>query len=95
MDLYIYYRVRCEHAAELQSRVISMQTLLGKEYSLSPALKRKPDEKDTLHTWMEIYPNIPQNFDTILSNAVLQTGLAPLIEGERHIEYFLDISACA
>lgn len=95
MDLYIYYRVRCEHAADFQACAIKMQTILAKEYSLTMGLKRRPDAKDDRHTWMEVYQNVPENFDTILQHAVIHAGLTLLIDGERHLEYFLDLSACA
>jgi hypothetical protein len=72
-----------------------MQTNLAKDYSVLSELKRRPQEKDNRHTWMEVYRNIPENFDTILERAVIQAGLKTLIDGERHIEHFLDLSTCA
>jgi hypothetical protein len=95
MDLYIYYRVECSHAQELQNRVQHMQTNLIKQYSLIAELKRRPEENDGCHTWMEVYRNIPENFDRMLETAVMNAGVRLLIDGERHIEHFLDFSACA
>jgi hypothetical protein len=95
MDLYIYYRVPCERADELQKQVLNMQTKLAKEFSLITELKRRPEKRDECHTWMEVYRNIPENFDRIVQQAVTQAGLTTLINGERHLEHFLDLSACA
>jgi hypothetical protein len=95
MDLYIYYHVPCERADELQKQVLNMQTKLAKEFSLITELKRRPDKRDECHTWMEVYRNIPENFDTIVQQAVTQAGLTTLINGERHLEHFLDLSECA
>lgn len=95
MDLYIYYRVHSEHAAALQAKVSSMQQYLSREYGIVTALKRRPEEKENRQTWMEIYHAVPDGFDAILKHAIAQAGLAGLIDGQRHTEYFLDVSPCA
>lgn len=95
MDCYIYYLVPVNLASALQHRVLNMQTKLVKEFSLVGELKRSPKKRDECHTWMEVYRNVPENFDTILEQAVTQAGIKTLINGERHLERFLDLSACA
>lgn len=95
MDIYIYYTVRTGLADALSSRVLEMQANLGSKCGIVAALKRRPLEKDGRHTWMEIYLAVPDGFDTVLENAVAQSGLATLIDGERHAEYFMDASSCA
>jgi hypothetical protein len=95
MDLYVYYRVDCAQAQLLCERVTAMQADLARRCGVSVALKRRPNAKEGRHTWMETYLNIPDGFDAILSQAVTQSGLASLISGERHTEYFLDITTCA
>jgi hypothetical protein len=94
-ELYIYYRVRNENAAELQPRLLEMQRCLSREYGIVSALKRRPEEQDGRQTWMEIYQSLPADFDTILERAVQQAGVSALIDGQRHTEQFLDISSCA
>lgn len=89
-DLYIYYRVRDEHAARLAPRVRAMQAALG-----SGQLKRRPGASDGVQTWMEIYPDAPPGFDTALALAVRQAALPELIAGERHTEVFMDLDPCA
>jgi hypothetical protein len=95
MDCYIYYRVPCNRANELQEKVLNMQTKIAKKFNLITELKRRPENKGECHTWMEVYRNVPENFDTILQQAVTQAGIKTLINGERHLERFLDLSACA
>jgi hypothetical protein len=95
MDLYIYYRVRSEDAGALREHATAMQKSLSGEYGIVTGLKRRPEEKDGWQTWMEIYEAVPDNFEAILEQAVMQAGLAGFIEGERHTEHFLDVSTCA
>jgi hypothetical protein len=95
MDWYIYYLVSSNQADELQKLVLNMQTKLAREFGLMAELKRRPEEKNECHTWMEVYRNVPENFDRILQQAVTQAGIKTLINGERHLERFLDLSACA
>ncbi len=95
MDLYVYYRVDCALAQAVCERATAMQARLSQDCGVAAALKRRPDAKDGRHTWMETYHNIPDGFDAILAQAVSQSGLASLIDGERHTEFFLDITTCA
>ena len=94
-DLYIYYRVRSDDASKLQATVRALQQSLSREYGIATALKRRPEERQGLHTWMEIYLAVPDGFEARLGQAIDQAGLAALIEGERNMEYFLDCSTCA
>jgi hypothetical protein len=94
MDLYVYYRVRTERADELRAQAGAMQKSLVRDYGIVTALKRRPEEKDGMQTWMEVYQAIPDGFAAMLERAVAQAGLAALIDGPRHTEYFLYVSAC-
>lgn len=94
-DLYIYYRVRCENAQQLQALACAMQAGVARRYGIVTELKRRPGQKDGLHTWMEVYLDVPQDIEAVLEQAVAQAGLVPLIEGRRNTEYFLDYSLCA
>lgn len=95
MDLYIYYRVRSENAHALCAQVGSMQQCLAGEYGIVTGLKRRPEVKEGRQTWMEIYQGVPDDFSAALERAVAQAGLSPLIDGQRNIEIFLDVSSCA
>lgn len=94
-ELYVYYRVRSENALLLQARANAMQALLARTQGIAGFLKRRPDVKDGFHTWMEVYPAVPDGFAERLQSAVQEVGLPELIEGGRHLELFEDRSTCA
>jgi hypothetical protein len=89
-DLYVYYRVRVERATQLQAQVATMQATLQREYGVSTQLKQRPDAKDGRHTWMEVYSAIPEGFEILLEQAADRSGIKALIEGDRHVERFID-----
>lgn len=95
MEFYVYYRARCEHAPELQAAVRDMQAALSNRYKVHTALKRRPQAQDGRYTWMEVYADASPGFEAALAEAVEQTGIASLIDGERHIEAFVEASSCA
>jgi hypothetical protein len=95
MDLYIYYRVAPQHAEALRARALAMQQKLSQEYGIVTGLKRRPWEEDGRQTWMETYLGVTEDVHTGIDRAVEQAGLAHLIDGQRHIEYFVDVASCA
>ena len=91
IDLYVYYKVREQDAASLAPRVRAMQAQLG-----SPGqLKRRPEARDGLQTWMEVYPSVPNGFDATVEQAAHGAGLIELIQGPRRSEVFTDLTPCA
>ncbi|NHZ32842.1 DUF4936 family protein [Massilia rubra] len=95
VDLYIYYKVRDEHAARLAPLVRAMQADLALPTGVTGSLKRRPGAQDGRQTWMEIYLATPNGFDTALAAGVRQAGLDQFTDGPRHSEVFMDISTCA
>ncbi len=89
-DLYIYYQVRDADAAALQPLVRAMQARLG----VASQLKRRPQAKEGLQTWMEVYPAASDDFLAALNTAVEQAGLLKLTAGPRHTEIFTDLMSC-
>lgn len=89
-DLYIYYRVRDDHAAVMAACVRAMQARVG-----AGQLKRRPGSKDGSQTWMEVYPDAGEDFALALAAAVQEAGLLALTQGERHTEIFTDVESCA
>lgn len=95
-ELFVYYRAAPEHADALAAAVHALQARLCAELpGLSARLLRRPDLRDGLQTWMEVYA-LPVAADApALAAAIEQvaTGaLAPWLTGPRHVEYFV---ACA
>jgi hypothetical protein len=95
MDLYIYYRVRADNADLFQTTALAMQHNLARDCGIVTALKRRPDEQDGMHTWMEVYLTVAGDFEMRLNQAVAASRLSSLIDGERHTEQFLDVPLCA
>lgn len=90
-DLYIYYRVRDEHAVSLGLRVRAMQAQLASNGDVTGQLKRRPGSTDGMQTWMEIYPGAYDGFEAELAEAVEQAALSDFIDGVRHTEIFTDL----
>ena len=95
MDLYVYYQVKDANTAALQAAVAAMQAGLAQHHGVTCQLKRRPEAKDGLQTWMEVYAATPAEFTDALSSAVEQAGLSAWIAGPRHIEVFTDLVSCA
>ncbi len=92
MDLYVYYRVRSDDAIRLQPQVEAMQRALAHNHRVACALKRRPEEMEGRQTWMEIYLDVPAGFASALAGAAASL---PLIDGDRHVETFVDLAPCA
>jgi hypothetical protein len=94
MDLYVYYKVREADATALAPRVRAMQAALAREGVLVLSrvqLKRRPDSKDDMQTWMEVYPGVAEDFHGKLAQAESRAGLVQLIAGPRRTEVFVDL----
>lgn len=89
IDLYVYYKVRDGDAAHLAPRVRAMQARLASG-RIAPQLKRRPEARDGLQTWMEVYPSVPDGFEAIVERAAAEAGLAAIIQGSRRSEVFID-----
>jgi hypothetical protein len=87
IDLYVYYKVREADASALAPRVRAMQAALG----IATQLMRRPESKDGMQTWMEVYPGVDAAFQARLDEAAAQAGLSALIAGPRRAEVFIDL----
>lgn len=94
-DLYVYYQVRDEDAGAMAPRVRRMQARLFAGSGVAGQLKRRPQAKDGLQTWMEIYAGTGDGFDAALAAAVQHAALEELTAGPRHTEIFTDLPTCA
>ncbi|GGD01853.1 DUF4936 family protein [Undibacterium terreum] len=94
MDCYIYYRSAVSHQQQVAEQAGKLQLLLQKAADAAE-LKRRPEAEKEMHTWMEIYKNIPLDFAAQMEAALPLTMLPSLIDGPRHIEYFMDVPPCA
>lgn len=87
MDLYVYYKVREEDAAALAPRIRTVQVQLAG----GALLQRRPETRDGLQTWMEVYPGVDEAFGTRVEQAVRDAGLGGYIQGPRRSEVFIDL----
>jgi len=94
-DWYVYYRARVEDAGLLQERVAAMHSHLQRATGIHCSLKKRLSEDGEQNTWMEVYLAAPDNFEMLLAQEVLAVRLGELIVGERHMEYFMDVTTCA
>ncbi len=92
-DLFVYYRVRGDIADQLRPQVAKLQSLLVRRFGVRASAKRRPEEKDGLQTWMEVYEDVPDDFLQALQQATADARLP--IEGDRHHEIFEDLPECA
>ena len=95
MDIYLYYTIRETDAAVAQARVVALQQRLGNAYEITTALRRRPETRDGLQTWMEIYRDVPASFDRVIAQAAAEEGVTELAGNGRHVEYFMKLPPCA
>ena len=107
-ELFIYYRVQPQHAAQARSVLASMQSQLCRLHAGLTARRLCRDdaphaadlttESDALQTWMEIYAVDPMQQPAGITPELQRSieahavALRGLIEGDRHTEVF---RACA
>ena len=86
-----------EREAEIIRQEQRLQTILKTVGGNMHQIQRRPQAQDGLHTWMEIHRDIANvvDFEQHMAQGITQTGLQNLLHGERHIEYFMDVSLCA
>lgn len=91
LELYCYYRVPEHAAAEAQAEVESAHAALRTTLpGLQTRLLRRPETKDGLQTWMEIYRH-PHGLDaTQLAHIQREMAHRPAARtGPRHDELFV------
>lgn len=94
MNCYIYYK----SAASDEQQVIhqaSIHLSLLATAGIDGSLQRRPQVAQGLHTWMEVYHNISDDFLHQMENALNISQLDSLIEGDRHMEFFTPVALCA
>jgi hypothetical protein len=99
MDCYIYFKALAEHEAQVTHEVYVLQQDL-QQHGIKGSLQRRPEiEKKLegnvacgLHTWMEVYRQIPDNFSQLIADCLSQRpALRQLITGDRHMEFFITV----
>ena len=91
-ELFIYYRALPEHAAALTEAAHRMQgALCVAQPGLAARLLYRPEPRDGLQTWMEVYV-LPAEADAMQTAAAIEhaanAALAPWLASARHVEHF-------
>lgn len=87
--VYVYYRVPHAEASRWHGAARALQQALAGRCAAT-ALQRRPERVDGEWTWMEIYHDVAEDFDTRLQAEVQRLGLDALA---RHTEVFVDLDA--
>ena len=91
-SLYVYFRVPARHVDLAQTAALRAASLIEAAGATRPRLMRRPEpDREGRQTWMEVYEPWNPAWQTIMDEAVHASGLASLIEGERHLELFEDL----
>lgn len=92
IDLYVYYKVLEIDADALAPRVRALQQALAARHGVAAQLKRRPEARDGLQTWMEVYPAVAADFAAALDAAAQEAGVDAFIAGPRRAEVFTDLA---
>lgn len=93
VDLYVYYKVPEARAAQLEPLVRAMQARLTQD-GVHGRLLRRPESKNGLQTWMEVYPRADARLAALVEERAVASGMAALIDGPRRAEVFVEFT-CA
>ncbi|VVD70229.1 hypothetical protein PAQ31011_00562 [Pandoraea aquatica] len=104
MDCYVYYRVSTTQTDAAREAVARLFALTAGRFGVCGRIQWRADvsANDVAKggtTWMERYDDVDADFVEALPQLVVESGLASLLAGERHVECFVDIptpsSPCA
>jgi hypothetical protein len=87
-ELYIYYKVPSEQRSSAAPAIALLQSRCRALGVTARLMRRRDVTSDGTETWMEVYGDMPDDFDVTLAELVQQTGVAQVI-GERRAEWFI------
>lgn len=90
MHCYVYFKSLVKHEEQVQSCFAKLSQSIA-NMGFSVQFQRRPETKDGLQTWMEIYSNVPDHFDQMIAAVVSESGLQAFVVGARHHEYFIEV----
>lgn len=92
MDCYIYYKSTTQHSEQVLAWVVQLHQHLSTQLSSALRLQQRPITGEFI-TWMEIYREIPPDFERIMAAALLRFPMQNWLIGERRMEYFNDVAS--
>ncbi|VVD67439.1 hypothetical protein PMO31116_00421 [Pandoraea morbifera] len=95
MDCYVYYRVSTHDAAPARLAAAHLLALAAARFGVRGRLQWRVGAPEShaatlCTTWMERYDQVDDAFVAALPSLVAESGLATLVQGERHVECFVD-----
>jgi hypothetical protein len=96
-NLYVYYQLQVEHIPSARSAVARLFSA-ARPYCGATRLMQGEQSatEQTNHsvTWMEIYEDVidVETLQQCLQQSLAESGLLPLIQGQRHSEYFFALA---
>lgn len=91
-SLYVYYRIARPDVMAARAAASKMQDLIEAQGLTAPRLMLRPEpDAEGRQTWMEVYEAWDSSWPAIVDRALAESGLAALIEGDRHLELFIDL----
>ena len=91
MHCYVYFKAHLSDRGVVMNCLTHLQTSLHQR-GIAAEVQKRPNVHDGVETWMEIYRDIPENFEEILAKIVSQSELDTYIIGKRHLEYFVTVT---
>jgi len=95
-ELFIYYRAEPARVEAVAGAVQQMQAQLCDAHpGLQARLLRRPDVRDGLQTWMEIY-RLPEGTSPVALAAAIERAAESLqaqLTGRRHVEHFAECAS--
>lgn len=92
MDFFVYYKVRAENVDNLLPRVSALLSEAFQVFAVKTRLMRRPEEEGGIQTWMEIYHEVPGDFDIWLRSHCETHDVSPFTDGQRHVERFVPVA---
>lgn len=90
MHCYVYFKAAAEDEQHIRQCFARLRLSLEK-IGFNVRFQRRPEVKDGLQTWMEVYENVPDHFEELIAAVVAESGLNEYIVGARYYERFLEI----
>lgn len=89
-NLYVYYRVSASGQAAARDAAERFLSLLRAAGVPPPRVLRRPEaDAAGRQTWMEIFEPWQAAWQPAVERAFRDSGMAALIEGDRHLELFV------
>ncbi len=88
MHLYVYYEVPHALRDEVLRLVQMVQRRLRTDTGIDGRLLKRVENAGPRETWMEIYDDVPADFEAALRDLIEAHGVDALLCGARHVERF-------